>query len=370
LTRVALLCGVLLIAVLLPLFLAPTDNDRVTRLMVLAIAIVSLNLLAGFSGQISVGHGAFAGLGAYTTAILAADHGWPHLLTLVAAAVLCLVAGLVFGLPALRIRGVYLALVTLSLAVVFPTVIEKFSSITGGSAGKSVPPFESPFAGLEQDQWSYYLALVFTVVIFALVYNMVRSRVGRALIGVRDNEIAAQVVGMNVGRYKVMTFGVSAMFAGIAGSLMYLTVAFPFVDARSFTLTFSIYLLVASVVGGTVSLAGAFIGALFIEEVPDLITNDLGFEPELTPVLFGAVLILLMFVAPGGAVGLFERGRLAFLRRIGRTPSTISAADAAFSSSEHIAEEVAAAEPNNQLAAVTDGQDKADNVPQDRGVQG
>jgi branched-chain amino acid transport system permease protein len=342
--RLGLLGVLLVIAVLAPFFLDAVTNDQLTRLLVLAIAIVSLNLLAGFSGQISVGHGAFAGLGAYATAYLVADQDWSHLLGLVGAAVICLVAGLIAGLPALRIKGVYLALVTLSLAVVFPTLVQRFKSITGGSAGKSVPQYTSPFDGLAQDQWAYLLALFFTVLVFLLMRNMTRSRVGRALIATRDNAIAGQVVGMPVGRYKVLTFGVSAMIAGIAGSLLVLTVEFPFLDAKSFTLTFSIYLLVGTVVGGATSLVGPFVGALFIDRVPDLISNHSSIDPRLTPLIFGAVLILLIFAAPGGAVGLYERARVALARRTGRPLSpevAVVAPDAAFSTASHLAEEVA-----------------------------
>jgi branched-chain amino acid transport system permease protein len=354
--RAGVLVAVIVVACALPFYFSPVTNEQLTRLLVLSIAILSLNLLAGFSGQISVGQGAFAGLGAYTSAILVSSHGWAHLPALAAAALLCLVAGLIAGLPALRIRGLYLALVTLSLAVVFPTLIDRFTSITGGSAGLSVPQFSSPFGGLAQDQWAYLLALAFAVVIFLLVRNLTRSRVGRALIASRDNEIAAQTVGMAVGRYRVLVFGISASLAGIAGSLLIMTAPLPFVDPSTYTLTFSIYLLVGTVVGGAVSFVGPFIGAVFIDRVPAWIANQSSISPKLTPAIFGGLLIALMFLAPGGVVGLYEQVKVAVLRRLGRAPTHVGAADAAFASATHVAAEMAATDADRS-ADVTSGVD-------------
>jgi len=205
------------------------------------IAALGLNLLTGYNGQISVGHGAFFGAGAYTTAILVADHGWPHFATLGVAAVIAFALGVLVGLPALRIKGLYLALVTLALATVFPLVITRFSSVTGGTQGKRVPRFRAPaWTGLADDQWKYYVLLAFAVVSFVLVRNLIKSRVGRALIATRDNETAAEVLGVNLSVYKVVTFGVSAMLAGIAGSLSVFND--PFVNAEKYNLSLSITL--------------------------------------------------------------------------------------------------------------------------------
>ena len=160
-----------------------------------AIAALGLNLLTGYNGQISIGHGAFFGVGAYTTAILVADHGWSHFATLPAAAILAFGLGVLVGLPALRIQGLYLALVTLALATVFPLVITRFTSVTGGTQGMRVPRFRAPsWTGLTDDQWKYYVLLAFAVIAFVLVRNLVKSRVGRAIIAIRDNETAAQAL--------------------------------------------------------------------------------------------------------------------------------------------------------------------------------
>jgi len=340
--QVVLWCALLAVALYIPQYYEKFEVNRFTTTIVYAIAILSLNLLTGFNGQISLGHGAFYGVGAYTTAILVADHGWPHLATVVAAAVVCFVVGVLAGIPALRIRGLYLALTTLALATVFPTLIQRFDWLTGGTQGKSVPPFESPTDSLAPDQWAFYLALTFAVVIFLLVRNLVRSRVGRALIAVRDNEVAAEVVGVNLAAYKIVTFGVSAMIAGIAGSLSVLVLEFPFIDARRFTIALSISFLVGMVIGGAASIAGPIIGALFIERAPSVITEDLGIDAAWTNIVYGVLLILLMFLMPGGVVGLYYRLRGFVLRALGRgggdRPTVV--ADAAFAAPEQLSEEV------------------------------
>lgn len=282
-----------------------------------AIAALGLNLLTGYNGQISIGHGAFFGVGAYTTAILVADHGWPHFATLAVAAGLAFVLGVLVGLPALRIQGLYLALVTLALATVFPLVITRFTSVTGGTQGKRVPRFRAPgWTGLTDDQWKYYVLLAFAVIAFVLVRNLVKSRVGRALIATRDNETAAQVLGVHLASYKVLTFGVSAMLAGVAGSLSVFNQNF--VNASKYDITLSITLLVAVVVGGAATIFGPAWGAFFVVMIPVWLPTK---YPQLSPVFFGGALILLMIVAPGGFLGLV-RQVTAWLRRQIRRPAT------------------------------------------------
>jgi len=268
-----------------------------------AIAALGLNLLTGYNGQISVGHGAFFGVGAYTTAILVADHDWSYPATFAAGAAITFVLGLLVGLPALRIRGLYLALVTLALATVFPLIVTRFSDVTGGTQGKRVPRVRAPeWSGLKDDQWKYYVLLAFAVVAFVLVRNIVRSRVGRSLIAIRDDETAAEVLGVNLSAYKVVTFGVSAMLAGLAGSLSVMNE--PFVNAEKYNINLSITLLVAVVVGGAATIFGPAFGAFFVVFLPEWLPSS---QPELSPVLFGAALILLMIVAPGGFLGLVRQ---------------------------------------------------------------
>lgn len=297
--KVALAVVAAVVLLALPQAFEPFRVNQFSRVITFAIAVLGLNLLTGFSGQISVGHGAFFGVGAYTTAILVADHGWPHLPSTFAAAIVAFVIGIIIGLPALRVRGVYLALVTLSLAVLFPQVVKRFDNVTGGSQGKRVPDFDAPdWTGLAQDQWTYYVLLVFAVVAWILVRNLVRSRVGRGLIAIRDNEIAAETLGVNLARYKVLAFGLSAMLAGVGGSLwVYIT---GFVDARSFDLRLSIELLVAVVVGGVATIFGPAIGAFLLEFLPEWTQN---YSAQLSPAIFGLLLIALIMVMPGGIIG-------------------------------------------------------------------
>ena len=284
----------------------------------IAIAVLGLGLLTGFNGQISVGHGAFFGVGAYTTAILTADHGWSHLATIPVAMGLCFLVGVLTGIPALRISGVYLALVTLALATLFPLVIQKYSETTGGSTGLGVPDFEPPgWAGdMAEDQWAFYVLLAFAVATFLLVRNLIRSRVGRAIIAIRDGETAAEVLGVNLALYKVMTFGISAMIAGLGGSLLVMnTAVLDRVDPAQYTIVRSIEFLAALVIGGAATIFGPVLGALFIVFVPEF-SSDV--NAELSRVIFGAVLIGLMLVMPGGFLGGLRRLEAWSLRRLGR----------------------------------------------------
>jgi branched-chain amino acid transport system permease protein len=273
-----------------------------------AIAALGLNLLTGYNGQISVGHGAFYGVGAYTTVILVADYGWPYFGTVAMAAVITFLLGMLVGLPALRIHGLYLALVTLALATVFPQIIVRFSDFTGGFQGKRIPrgdAFVAPgWTGLADDQWRYYVLLTFAVVAFVLVRNLVRSRAGRAIIAIRDNPTAAATLGINVSAYKVLVFGVSAMLAGVAGSLS--TFYSPFVSSGQYNINLSIFILVAVVVGGASTIMGPAVGAFLVVFVP-IWLDDFDAPAELSPIVFGASLILLIMVAPGGILGLVRR---------------------------------------------------------------
>ncbi len=283
----------------LPLYYQEFRVRQFNEVIYLSVAVLGLGLLTGFNGQISIGHGAFFGIGAYTTAILVADHGWSYLATIPIAALLAFAVGALVGLPALRIKGLYLALVTLAFAYTFTKLITRFSSLTGGTQGKVVPRFQVPeWSNLKNDQFIYYLLLSMAVVLFVLARNLVKSRVGRALIAVRDNEVAAEVVGVNLAAYKVMTFGLSAALAGIAGSMS--VINNPFVDAGSFTINQSIEFLAALVIGGAATILGPIIGSVFVVFVPEY-SSDI--NPALSQVIYGGLLILLMLVLPGGIMG-------------------------------------------------------------------
>lgn len=302
LLRSAFWLVLLVVAMVIPQTAKPTDVKQLVDVMTFAIAAMGLALLTGFSGQISIGHGAFMGIGAYVTAILVVDHGWPWYGATAAAMLASFAVGLLVGLPALRIRGTALALATLGLAVLFPQAIKRFSDVTGGSQGKRVPlpdRYAAPdWSGLADDQWLYYTVLVFLVVALLLMRNLVRSRVGRALISLRDNEVAGEVLGVNVARYKVIVFGLSGLLAGVAGSLIVYRRGF--VNAGGFEITLSIELLLTAVVGGIATIAGPLVGAATIDYSREAIQ---GRSEVLSPVIFGGALILLMMVMPDGIVG-------------------------------------------------------------------
>lgn len=301
--RVAVWILVFGVLVWLPQYFDAIQVKLFINVMCLAIAAIGLNLLTGYSGLISLGHGAFFGTGAYVTAILVAKHGWPHAGALVISALVTFVLGVALGIPTLRIKGIYLALVTLALATMFPQLIKRFSDVTGGTTGLRVPKVRAPsWTGLANDQWQYYVILAVLVVVFVAVHNLIKSRVGRALIASRDNEIAAEAMGVNLALYRVATFGFSSMLAGVGGAM--LVWKDNFVDPGQYGINLSIMLLVAVVVGGGATLMGPPLGAAIVTFLPEWAPKD---NPELSPVVFGATLILLMIVAPGGIVGLLKR---------------------------------------------------------------
>lgn len=292
----------LVVALVIPQTAKPTDVKQLVDVMTFALAATGLALLTGFSGQISIGHGAFMGIGAYATAILVVDHGWPWYGATAIAVLVSFAVGVLVGLPALRIRGTALALATLALAVLFPQVIKRFSDVTGGSQGKRVPlpqRYAAPdWTGLADDQWLYYTVLLFLVAALVLMRNLVHSRVGRGLISLRDNEVAGEVLGVNVAAYKVIVFGLSGLLAGLAGSL--LVYRRGFVNAGGFEITLSIELLLTAVVGGIATISGPLVGAATIEYSREAIQNR---SEVLSPVVFGGALIALMMVMPDGIVG-------------------------------------------------------------------
>jgi branched-chain amino acid transport system permease protein len=308
----------LAIAALCALPLAAGDYRvfQATLVVVDAIALLGLNLLTGYGGQISLGHGAFFGLGAYTTAILVHRMGVPYVATLPCAGGLCLIVGFLFGLPALRLEGLYLALATFALGVVFPQLL-KYRGIeawTGGVQGITLAKPEAPLGlPLSPDQWLYVLSLAVAVALFAGARNLVRGPVGRAIMAVRDAPIAAACAGVDTSMYKAVTFGVSAMITGIAGALGALAVQF--VGPDSFSALLSIGLLVGVVVGGLASITGAIYGALFIRLVPDLAGDVSKAAPGL---IYGVMLILCVRALPAGVSGLVSRAASAVRKRLER----------------------------------------------------
>lgn len=267
------------------------------------IALVGLNVLTGYTGQISLGHGAFLAVGAYTTGILEVRHGVRDLWTIPLACLVAGLAGFAFGFPALRLAGVYLALATFGVAVAVPSVAKRFGGLTGGSSGLSLSLPAAPFGlRLSSSVWLYALTWSIAAVLYAAAWLLLRGRTGRAFRAVRDSEVAAASYGVSLVWTKTLAFGVSAAYAGVAGSLLAITVAY--VNPDTFPISLSILLLTGVVVGGLGSLTGVLFGALFIEFVP-IWTADL--NKQAPTVFYGVVLALLLFLLPSGAAGLLRR---------------------------------------------------------------
>jgi branched-chain amino acid transport system permease protein len=290
---------VLVGALALPLFLSNFRLFQFTQVGVYAIALLGLNMLTGYNGQISLGHGAFYALGAYTSAIMIDKWEVPYPLTVVVAALLCLVVGFLFGIPALRLEGLYLALATFALALAIPQILKYFEHWTGGSQGivlsKPTPPFGLK---LSPDQWLYLFTLAVLVVLFVLARNLLAGRTGRAIVAIRDNPIAAEAMGINIALYKSLTFGVSAAYTGVAGALSAVVIAFVAPDA--FNVFLSITFLTGIVIGGLASISGAIFGALFIQFVPNWAQDISKAAPW---AIYGIFLIGFMYVMPFGIAG-------------------------------------------------------------------
>ena len=299
------------VAIALVVLVAPflVKNYRVFQInlvLIYAIAVLGLNILTGYNGQISLGHGAFYAVGAYCAAILMEHFGLPYWATLVPAAAVCFVVGYLMGFPALRLGGHYLALATLALAWAVPQLLKHtaFEKWTGGVQGivlsKPEPPFSFSLFGnpLSQDRWLYFVSLAVTIVMFLIAWNLLRGRVGRALIAIRDHPVAAAAMGINLPVFKSITFGVSAAYNGVAGAMSAVVVAF--VAPDSFSAFLSITFLVGVVVGGLASIPGAIFGAIFIQFVPN-IADDLSKSAPWA--IYGVFLIGFMYLMPVGVAG-------------------------------------------------------------------
>ncbi len=313
--QLAGLALLLVLACVLPFMVSNYRVFQLTLVLVYAVALLGLNMLTGYNGQISLGHGAFYAIGAYTAAILMDKYGVPYWATLPIAGAVCAVAGFLFGLPALRLEGLYLSLATFALGVALPQIL-KYKGIehwTGGAQGivitKPDPPAWTAAAGITQDQWLYFVALAVALVMFTLGWNLLRGRLGRAMVAIRDQPIAAQAMGVDTSRVKAMTFGVSALYTGVAGALG--AIAIQFVAPDSFTIFLSISLVVGVVIGGLASISGALWGALFIQFIPNVADEISKAAPW---AIYGVFLIAFMYVMPTGVAG-FIRIAVARWRR-------------------------------------------------------
>ena len=290
---------VLALLLITPIFVKNFIIFQMTMLLIYGTAVLALNILTGGSGQFSLGQSAFYAIGAYTSAILMEQYNVNYALTLPIAGILCFGAGFLFGLPALRLSGVYLALATFALATAMPQLLKLgfFEKWTGGVQGLVVTKPDAPFGlPISQDMWLYYFTLVTTIAIYIFSVNLLRSRSGRAFMAIRDNEIAASAMGIDVALYKTLAFGVSAGITGVAGGLG--AIAVQFVAPDSYTITLAISLFLGMVVGGVGWLPGSIVGAAFIIFVPNIAES---ISKGLSGAVFGVLLFLVIFLVPHGA---------------------------------------------------------------------
>ncbi|MFI7465773.1 branched-chain amino acid ABC transporter permease [Nonomuraea sp. NPDC049646] len=294
----------------LPFTAPPYLLFQATIVLINAIALLGLDLVAGHGGQVSLGHGAFFGAGAYTAAVLMGRVGLPYPLTLPAAALVCYGLGRAAGLPAFRLRGPHLAVVTFAAAVVLPPLVKRFPSVTGGAMGLPVPEPWAPV--LEADQWLYLLVLAAAGGAYAMARNLTRSRGGRALTAIREHPAAAETLGMRPAAHMTHAFAWSAMYAGAAGALYAWTTGF--VSPDSFPVSLSITLLAGLVVGGPGTAAGPLLGALVVTSVPAA-TEGLG--PAVPGIVSGLLILLVVRAAPTGLAGLLRRAAWGVARRFG-----------------------------------------------------
>ena len=303
---------------------SPSNLGKYTDAMALAIAALSLNLLFGFNGQISIGHSTFAGISAFFLGYSVRFWDNKPFVSLVEACVLCFVIGMVIGLPALRLKGPYLALVTLAIAYVWPTVAAQFidrkvTAVTGESALTKFRINPATWTGLKANRedralYLFWVALVLMVICYVVVRNVRKSRAGRSMVAVRDNETAAAVMGVNLARTKTLTFGISAAIAGVSGWLTAAKIGT--IDENSFTILNSIKYILALILGGVATLTGPIAGAFAYffaddylkEHAPhwDWLPGKFGDGP-IASFLLGVLVIAFVFVAPQGLVGLFRK---------------------------------------------------------------
>jgi branched-chain amino acid transport system permease protein len=340
--RLALKLAAFVLAVvaltLLPRYVSDFRAFELHRVGLYFVAVLGLNVVTGYTGQISLGHGAFMALGGYTTAILMTKYGVQDVWTIPLAGLVAGAAGLGFGLPALRLSGLYLALATFGMAISVPSVIRRAEGFTGGTTGLNLFAIpEQTGLGIEvkvlgrtltNNDWLYFLTWGIAVALFALAWALLAGRFGRAFRATRDSEIAAASSGINLAATKTLAFGISAAYGGVAGSLLAIGTAY--VNPDTFPIALSLTLLVGAAVGGLGSLVGAAVGAPFIVYMP-LVADRLGGRvggplPDWAEriasspsVVYAVVLIVLMLLLPGGAGGAVARVGALLARRTAST---------------------------------------------------
>ncbi len=281
----------------------------VNTVLISIIATLGLNILTGFTGQISLGHGAFIGVGAYTSGYLMNTFGWPFLLCVVAAGITTAMVGMVFGIPSLRLKGLYLAIATLAAQVILEFVFIRWRAVTGGNQGLLVPPAKIGDYAFNSDFKFYFLALAFTILAVIVAKNIVRTKPGRAFMAIRDRYISAEIIGVPLFRYKLISFGISSFFAGVAGSLWghYIGIITP----EHFNIMISVQYLSMIIIGGLGSIYGSIMGATFMTVLPEVLRVISGVFAGKFPMIvdlfgairegiFGLVIVLFLIFEPDG----------------------------------------------------------------------
>jgi len=293
----------LILAIIAPLFVSSHWVYELTGVMIFAIAALGLNLITGYTGAISLGHNAFFALGAYVSVLSLIYLDLGYISSTIVGALVCFIVGVLVGIPAQRLRGLYLVLVTLILAMTVTPVSKFFRAYTGGSAGLLVDqPFPPEWFSLGPDAWLYYIALIVLLIIYTITWNLVGGSTARVLAGVRENELAASSMGVNIHFYKVLFFALGSALAGIGGALQAFMIGF--IGPDSFELTLSIGFLAAVVVGGLGTISGALIAGFFLQFVPAFASD---ISQALSGAVYGGILILCMFLMPRGLAGSLRR---------------------------------------------------------------
>lgn len=314
--RVAFGVAVAALLIVLPLVSSRYVNYQLSLMAVFAVAILGLNIVMGYTGQVSLGQSAFLGIGAYIAAY-GVTEGWPIPLIFVLCAVVPAIVGLVVALAAARLRGLALAMVTIALPIIGIPIAKRLREFTGGAQGTTVSWLRAPdWSGLDHDQWRYYVVVVIAVLMFLLARNLVKGRMGRAFRIVKENEAVAIAIGISPYRYKVLAFTIASLFGGVAGFLYLGVVQYTSPETMSFHA--SINMVAAMVIGGSASILGTIFAAIYFVLVPNL-ANEI--NPSLTALFSGAILLAVLFLVPGGVVSLPRRIAQAMrsLRRRGRT---------------------------------------------------
>jgi branched-chain amino acid transport system permease protein len=300
--RIAFGVAVSALLIVLPLISSRFINYQLSLMAVFAVAILGLNIVMGYTGQVSLGQSAFLGLGAYIAAY-GVTEGWPIPVIFVLCAVVPAIVGLVVALAAARLRGLALAMVTIALPIIGIPLAKRLKDFTGGAQGTTVSWMRAPeWSGLDHDQWRYYVVVVIAVLMFLLARNLVKGRMGRAFRIVKENESVAIAMGISPYRYKVMAFTIASLFGGIAGFLYLGVVQYTSPETMSFHA--SINMVAAMVIGGSASILGTVFAAIYFVLVPNL-ANEI--NPSLTALFSGIILLAVLFLVPGGVVSLPRR---------------------------------------------------------------